>query len=94
VLAYDAYLLFLDGQAPPVLDGFTGPQRVFLGRAQARRFKRTEEFERLGLLSGVHSPMPLRVNGIVRNIDEWYDAFDVRPGDALYLPPEERVRIW
>ncbi|MEE2692934.1 MAG: M13 family metallopeptidase [Pseudomonadota bacterium] len=94
VVAYQAYMLSLDGEEPPVLDGFTGAQRVFLGRAQARRFKRTEESDRRILLSDVHSPMSLRVNGIVRNIDEWYEAFAVRPGDRMYLPPEERVKIW
>ena len=94
VVAYHAYLLSLDGEEPPVLDGFTGPQRVFLGRAQARRFKQTEESMRRRLLSAPHSPMDLRVNGMVVNIDEWYEAFDVKPGDAMYLPPEERVYIW
>ena len=94
IIAYHGYMLSLGGKEPPVLDGFTGAQRVFLGRAQARRFKRTEEFERLGLLAGVHSPMSLRVNGIVRNMDEWYEAFGIGPDAKLYLPPEERVRIW
>ncbi len=94
IITYHAYLLSLDGEAPPVLDGFTGQQRVFLGRAQARRYKRTEESLRRRLLSAPHSPMSLRVNGMVRNIDEWYEAFDVKPGDEMYLPPEERVRIW
>ncbi len=94
VVAYHAYLLSLDGEEPPVLDGFTGPQRVFLGRAQARRFKQTEESMRRRLLSAPHSPMNLRVNGMVVNIDEWYEAFDVQAGDAMYLPPEDRVRIW
>lgn len=94
VVAYHAYLLSLDGEEPPVLDGFTGAQRVFLGRAQARRMKQTEEALRRRLLSAPHSPMDLRVNGMVRNIDEWYEAFDVQPGDAMYLAPEDRVRIW
>ena len=94
VVGYHAYLLSLDGKDAPVLDGFTGPQRVFLGRAQARRYKMTEEALRQRLLSAPHSPMDLRVNGMVRNIDEWYDAFDVKPGDALYLAPEDRVQIW
>lgn len=94
IVAHDAYLIYLDGAEAPVLDGFTGPQRVFLGRAQARRYKRTEESLRQRLLSAPHSPMYLRVNGMVRNIDAWYDAFDVQPGDELYLPPEARVRIW
>lgn len=93
-LTYHAYLRSLKGAEPPVLDGFTGPQRVFLGRAQARRLKRTEASERRGLVAGVHSPHPLRVNGVVRNMDEWYEAFGVQPGEALYLAPDERVRIW
>lgn len=93
-VAYHAYLLSLNGQEPPVLDGFTGQQRFFLGRAQGRRFKRTEQSLRRRLLSAPHSPMNLRVNGMIRNMDEFYDAFDVSPGDGLYLPPEERVRIW
>ena len=94
VVAYHGYLLSLEGEEPSVLDGFTGPQRVFLGRAQARRFKQTEESMRRRLLSAPHSPMDLRVNGMVVNIDEWYAAFDVEPGDAMYLPPEDRVYIW
>lgn len=94
IVTYHAYKLSLDGQPSPVLDGFTGEQRVFLGRAQARRYKRTEESMRQRLLSAPHSPMKLRVNGMIRNIDEWYEAFDVQEGDDMYIPPEERVRIW
>ncbi|MEL6323794.1 MAG: M13 family metallopeptidase, partial [Pseudomonadota bacterium] len=93
-VAYHAYLISLDGAEAPVLDGFTGPQRVFLGRAQARRYKRTNEALRRRVLTGVHSPMYLRVNGIIRNMDEWYEAFDIQPEDPLYLAPEDRVRIW
>lgn len=94
VVTYHAYLLSLDGSPPPVLDGFTGEQRIFLGRAQARRFQRTEESLRQRLLSAPHSPMKLRVNGIIRNMDEFHEAFDTQPGDGMYLPPEERVKIW
>lgn len=94
ILAYDAYKLSLHGEEAPVLDGFTGAQRVFLGRAQARRYKMTEEALRRRLLSDPHSPMDLRVNGIVRNIDEWYEAFEVGPDDEMYLAPEDRVKIW
>lgn len=94
IVTYHAYKLSLQGEPSPVLDGYTGEQRVFLGRAQARRFKRTEESLRARLLSAPHSPMKLRVNGMIRNIDEWYEAFDVQEGDAMYIPPEERVRIW
>lgn len=93
-VAYHAYLLSLEGKEAPVLDGFSGPQRVFLGRAQARRYKRTEEGLRRRILSQVHSPMALRVNGIVRNMDEWYEAFDIQPDDELYLAPDDRVKIW
>ncbi len=94
IVTYHAYKLSLNGEPSPVLDGFTGEQRVFLGRAQARRYKRTEESMRQRLLSAPHSPMKLRVNGMIRNIDEWYDAFDVQEGDEMYIPPEDRVRIW
>ena len=93
-VAYDAYILSLEGQDAPVLDGYTGAQRFFLGRAQARRYKRTEQNTRRRVLSDSHSPMSLRVNGIIRNMDVWYDAFDVGPDDDLYLPPEARVKIW
>ena len=93
-VAYHAYLLSLDGEEPPVLDGFTGAQRVFLGRAQGRRYKRTDESLRQRLLSAPHSPMPLRVNGMIRNMDEWYEAFDVQEGDELYIAPGDRVKIW
>lgn len=93
-VAYHAYLLSLDGEEPPVLDGFTGAQRVFLGRAQGRRYKRTDESLRQRLLSAPHSPMPLRVNGMIRNMDEWYEAFGIEEGDALYIVPEDRVKIW
>lgn len=93
-IALEAYRLALGRQAAPVLDGFSGVQRFFLGRAQARRFKRTNEALRRRLVSAPHSPMRYRVNGVVRNMDAWYEAFNVQPGDALYLPPEDRVRIW
>ncbi|MEM7329513.1 MAG: M13 family metallopeptidase [Pseudomonadota bacterium] len=94
IVTYHAYKLSLNGAPSPVLDGFTGEQRVFLGRAQARRYTRTEESLRQRLLSAPHSPMKLRVNGMIRNIDEWYEAFDVQPGDEMYIAPEDRVRIW
>jgi predicted metalloendopeptidase len=94
ILTYHAWKRSAGADKAPILDGFTGAQRVFLGRAQARRLKRTEAAERRGILSGVHSPHALRVNGVVRNMDEWYDAFGVREGETLYLPPADRVRIW
>lgn len=94
IVAFHAYERSLGGNEAPVLDGFTGAQRFFLGRAQGRRFKRTEESLRQRLLSAPHSPMYLRVNGMARNMDEFYQAFDVQPGDAMYLAPEDRVKIW
>ncbi len=93
-VAYEAYIRSLDGARAPVLDGYTGPQRFFLGRAQARRSKPTESALRRRVLTARHSPIHLRVNGLIRNMDAWYAAFDVSDADALYLPPVDRVRIW
>jgi putative endopeptidase len=93
-LAYRAYKLSLNGKEAPVIDGFTGDQRFFLGWAQVWRGKVREQQARQFLVTDPHSPPEYRVNGIVRNFDEWYRAFDVQPGDKLYLPPENRVRIW
>jgi putative endopeptidase len=93
-MAYRAYRLSLGGEEPPVIDGFTGDQRFFLGYAQAWKMVRREEALVAQLRSDPHSPEEYRANGGVRNHDAWYEAFDVQPGDALYLPPEERVRIW
>jgi putative endopeptidase len=78
----------------PVLGGFTGDQRFFMAWAQAWRNKYREEALRQQIIRGPHSPPYYRVNGIVRNFDEWYEAFDIGPDHALYLPPEERIRIW
>jgi putative endopeptidase len=94
VLALEAYRASLHGRPAPVIDGLTGDQRVFLGWAQAWRGKTRDEALRRQVVSDPHSPRMFRVNGPVQNVDEWYDAFGVKPGDALYLPPEERVRIW
>ncbi len=93
-VALEAYRISLKGQAPPVLDGFTGEQRFYLGWAQVWRSVAREEFLRMVTTSDYHSPDEFRVNGIVRNMDGWYDAFQVAPGDTLYLKPEDRVRIW
>ncbi|MDO1558249.1 M13 family metallopeptidase [Brevundimonas sp. 2R-24] len=91
--AYDAYILSLNGAEPPVLDGFTGPQRVFLGWAQNYRSKYREPTLRNAVLTGVHSPGPWRAQ-TVRNVDAWYEAFNVQPGQRLYLAPEDRVPMW
>ncbi len=93
-LAYRAYRMSLDGQEAPVIDGLTGDQRFFLAWAQVWRSTQREETGRQRLITDPHAPEEFRVNGVVRNIDAWYDAFDVQPGHELYLPPEERVRIW
>lgn len=69
-------------------------QRFFLGYAQRWAGKRRDEALRQQVLSNPHSPERYRVNGIVRNFDPWYAAFDVKPGDELYLKPEDRVRLW
>ena len=93
--AYAAYRRYVARHGePPVLNGFTGDQRFFLAYAQAWQGKSREGAQRARLLSDPHSPDKYRVNGIVRNFDPWYAAFGVKPGDALYLPPEQRVRIW
>jgi predicted metalloendopeptidase len=93
-MAYEAYRLSLKGKPAPVLAGLTGEQRFFLSFAQVFRSKYRDGLLRELVLSDVHSPAYFRVNGPVRNMDEWYQAFDVRPGDKLYLKPEERVSIW
>ena len=75
-------------------DGLTGVQRYFIGYALTERTKRRDEALITQINTDPHAPEEFRINGVVRNIDAWYEAFDVQPGDALYLAPEERVRIW
>lgn len=93
-IALDAYHASLGGKPAPVVDGLTGDQRVFLGWAQVWAGKASPEEIRRLTTSDPHSFRKFRVNGVVRNIDAWYAAFDVKPGDALYVPPEKRARIW
>jgi putative endopeptidase len=93
-IAWKAYLLSLDGQEPPVIDGLTGAERFFLSWAQAWQQKgRDAEVIRL-LAIDPHAPNEFRCNQIVRNIDAFYETFGVSEGDALWLAPEERVTIW
>ena len=94
LLALDAYALSLGGKPAPTIDGLTGEQRVLSGWAQVWRAKYRDDALRQQVASGPHSPPMLRVNAVVRNIDPWYSAFGVKPGDALYVAPEKRVRIW
>jgi putative endopeptidase len=93
--AYAAYRRYVarNGE-PPVLNGMTGDQRFFLAYAHAWQGKRREDAVREQLLSDPHSPDKYRVNGIVRNFGPWYEAFGVKPGDAMYLAPSERVSVW
>ena len=102
-LAYRAYQISLDAngdgtvsadEQAPEIDGYTGDQRFFMAWAQVWRAKYRDEAKRNQLLTDPHSPPEYRVNGIVRNFDEWYEAFDVAETDELYLPPEQRIRIW
>lgn len=93
-MAWRAYKLATKDMEVPVIDGFTGDQRFFLAWAQVWRSTQREENYRNRLRTDPHSPEEYRANGAVRNLDAWYEAFGVMPGDKLYLPPEERVRIW
>ena len=93
-LALDAYHASLKGKPSPVLDGLTGDQRVFLGWAQVWRQKQRDDALRQQVVTDPHSPAYYRVDGTIRNIAGWYAALDVKPGDKLYVAPENRVRIW
>jgi putative endopeptidase len=93
-VALEAYRASLHGAPAPVIDGLTGDQRVFLGWAQAWRGKVTDDFVKKQVVSDPHSPRRFRVLGPVRNIDAWYDAFGVEPGETMYVAPGQRVRIW
>jgi len=93
-IAYQAYRMSLNGQEAPVIDGFTGDQRFFMGWAQVwRRLYRDEELKRR-LTIDPHSPSKARTNVVLSNIPAFYQAFDVQPGDGMYLAPEDRVKIW
>ncbi|MCB2088455.1 MAG: M13 family metallopeptidase, partial [Sphingomonadaceae bacterium] len=93
-LAWRAYKIATAGQDVPVIDGLTGDQRFFLAWAQVWRSQQREDNARQRLRTDPHSPEEFRTNGVVRNMDAWYEAFGVTPDDELYLPPEERVKIW
>ncbi|MBD0778130.1 peptidase M13 [Maribacter sp. ANRC-HE7] len=93
-IALKAYKMALNGEESPVMDGFTGEQRVFIGYAQSWRNKARDEALRVQVNTDPHSPAEFRVNGVVRNVPEFYTTFNVTESDSLYLAPEERVKIW
>jgi predicted metalloendopeptidase len=93
-ISYKAYQRSLKGAPAPVIDGLTGDQRFFLGWAQAWQTKARDAFLERMLATNPHSPPEFRCNGVLRNMPEFYAAFDVKDGDKLWLPPERRVRIW
>jgi len=93
-IAYAAYQKSLHGQAPPVIDGFTGPQRFFIGFAQVWRGTSRDAEQRLRLRTDPHSPPGVRATVPVSNIRAFYDAFGVKPGDAMYREPQDRVEVW
>ena len=92
-LAYRAYRMALNGEEAPVIEGLTGDQRFFLAWAQVWQRKYREDALIQRLTTDPHSPSEFRVNGVVRNFNEWYEAFNVQADEALYLPPEQRIRI-
>jgi putative endopeptidase len=93
-LALDAYRSSLKGQPSPIIDGYTGDQRVLLGWAQAWRGKVTDDYVKKQVVSDPHSPRQFRVIGPARNTNVWYDAFKVQSTDKMFVAPEQRVRIW
>jgi putative endopeptidase len=94
LLGLDAYKRSLNGQPAPVIDGFTGEQRVFLGWGQVWRTLIRDDALRQLLATNPHSPGTVRAFAPLRNVDAWYQAFDVKEGEANYVKPEDRVRIW
>jgi putative endopeptidase len=93
-IAIKAYKSSLNGEEAPVLDGYTGIQRVFIGWGQVWENKSRDEALRNQVATDPHSPAKFRVNGVVRNVPEFYEAFNVKPTDKLYLAPDKRVKIW
>jgi putative endopeptidase len=93
-IAYKAYKMSLNGKEAPVIDGFTGEQRFFIGWAQGFQGKYRDEALRTRIQTDPHSPARFRVNGVVRNVPAFYEAFGLSETSGLYLAPEERVKIW
>jgi predicted metalloendopeptidase len=94
IMASRAYRISLKGKPAPVIDGYTAEQRIFMGMAQARRGKARDAALIAQVKSDPHSPAEFRVNGSLRNHPGFYESFDVKPGDKMYLAPEERVIFW
>ena len=93
-IAYKAYKASLNGKEAPIIDGLTGDQRFFMGYAQIWRSKIVEQSMRNRVATDSHSPGEFRALGSLSNMNEFYEAFDVKPGDKMYIAPEKRVKIW
>jgi len=93
-IAYKAYKTSLNGEAAPIIDGLTGDQRFFMGYAQIWRSKIVEKSMRKFVATDPHSPGEFRTLGSLSNMNEFYQAFNVTEGDAMYIAPEKRVKIW
>src|SRR5262249_2173778 len=93
-IAYKAYQIALMGQQPPVMDGFTGDQRFFIGFAQVWSSLMRDELRLVRLKTDPHSPSEFRLKGAIINVPQFYTAFDIKPDDAMFLAPEKRVKIW
>jgi putative endopeptidase len=93
-VALDAYHASLGGKPAPVIGGLTGDQRLFLAFAQSWQDKSRPDSLKQQMASDPHAPSSFRVVGPTRNVDAWYDAFGVKPGDAYYLAPGARSRVW
>ena len=93
-LSDKAYMLSLGDSKAPVIDGYTGDQRFFMGWSQIWRRNYRDEELRNRLMTDSHSPSHYRVIGILSNMPEFYEAFDVKEGDKMYIKPEDRVKIW
>ena len=93
-IAYAAYQKSLNGRPAPVIDGFTGAQRFFIGYAQVWRDSVRDAEQKVGLRTDPHAPAEFRTRVPLSNFQPFYDAFHVQPGDAMYRKPEERVEVW
>jgi putative endopeptidase len=93
-IAYKAYEISLASKEAPVIDGFSGPQRFFMGWAQSWRGKYRPEEVRRRIATDPHSPDEFRCNQVIANLTEFYEAFDVKESDKHFMPADKRVRIW